>query len=129
MGNTKEMEEEMEEEEEEEEDEDEERTKQTQKKKMDTVKVLNVAITFGFVLQTRTHQLLIHNKELLDHIQTLVLQMQQLESKVTSAGSSALLQQNAAATLPQVDSVSSLIGAPTPSSARWTNRYGFHSPA
>ena len=53
--------------------------------------------------QTRTHQLLIHNKELLDHIQTLVLQMQQLESKVTSAGSSAVLQQNAASTLPQVN--------------------------
>ncbi|XP_059353233.1 capon-like protein isoform X2 [Daphnia carinata] len=32
--------------------------------------------------QARTHQLLIHNKELLDHIQTLVTQMQELESKV-----------------------------------------------
>ncbi|EFX83302.1 hypothetical protein DAPPUDRAFT_100564 [Daphnia pulex] len=32
--------------------------------------------------QARTHQLLIHNKELLDHIQTLVMQMQELESKV-----------------------------------------------
>lgn len=34
------------------------------------------------VPQARTHQLLIHNKELLDHIQTLVVQMQELESKV-----------------------------------------------
>ncbi|KAI9551459.1 hypothetical protein GHT06_021792 [Daphnia sinensis] len=32
--------------------------------------------------QARTHQLLIHNKELLDHIQTLVTQMQELENKV-----------------------------------------------
>ena len=35
-----------------------------------------------FAQQARTHQLLIHNKELLDHIQTLVTQMQELESKV-----------------------------------------------
>ncbi|CAM1328625.1 NOS1AP (predicted) [Pycnogonum litorale] len=32
--------------------------------------------------QTRTHQLLIHNKDLLDHIQVLVQQLQELESRL-----------------------------------------------
>lgn len=36
--------------------------------------------------QARTHQLLIHNKELLDHLQTLVRHIQELEAAATSAG-------------------------------------------
>ena len=47
--------------------------------------------------QARTHQLLIHNKELLDHIQTLVMQMQELENKVPA---SSVGQQHSA--IPQV---------------------------
>ncbi len=62
-----------------------------------------------FNFQARTHQLLIHNKELLDHLQTLVRHIQELEAvtncKERGAGST---QQNSVAatatgmTLPQV---------------------------
>ncbi|KAK8749595.1 hypothetical protein OTU49_015450, partial [Cherax quadricarinatus] len=36
--------------------------------------------------QARTHQLLVHNKELLEHIQALVLQVRDLELKLAGSG-------------------------------------------
>lgn len=58
--------------------------------------------------QARTHQLLIHNKELLDHLQTLVRHIQELESVTGHKERSGSTQNSIAAatatgvTLPQV---------------------------
>lgn len=43
-------------------------------------------LTFPLHFQARTHQLLVHNKELLEHIQALVLQVRELELKMAGSG-------------------------------------------
>lgn len=48
--------------------------------------------------QARTHQLLVHNKELLEHIQALVLQVRDLEVKLTGTGMGTMMAATGAAT-------------------------------